>query len=56
MLQVIQGHSLDEIGAMFDLPRNTVATRLDRARRKLRAMLEGSVETGVTLKKPKNNE
>ena len=39
LLQVLQGFSLDDIAAVFDLPRNTVATRLHRARQKLRAML-----------------
>lgn len=39
VLQVLQGFSLDDIAAVFDLPRNTVATRLHRARQKLRAML-----------------
>ncbi len=39
VLQVLQGFSLDDIAAVFDLPRNTVATRLHRARQKLRAAL-----------------
>ena len=41
ILQVLEGYSLDEIAGMFDLPRNTVATRLHRARQKLRVILEG---------------
>ena len=32
MLQVIDGYSLSEIAVRFDLPRNTVATRLHQAR------------------------
>lgn len=41
VLQVIEGYSLDEIAKIFDLPRNTVATRLHRARQKLRKHLNG---------------
>ncbi|MCB1645406.1 MAG: sigma-70 family RNA polymerase sigma factor [Pseudomonadales bacterium] len=41
LLQVIDGYTLDEIAEQFDLPRNTVATRLHRARQKLRKHLEG---------------
>jgi RNA polymerase sigma-70 factor (ECF subfamily) len=41
VLQVLEGYSLDEIAKMFNLPRNTVATRLHRARQKLRKQLEG---------------
>ncbi|MBD3649694.1 MAG: sigma-70 family RNA polymerase sigma factor [Pseudomonadales bacterium] len=40
ILQVLQGYSLEEIASMFGLPRNTVATRLHRARQKLRTRLE----------------
>ncbi|GEM_PF-6913173 len=32
MLQVLEGYTLDEIAKLFDLPRNTLATRLHRAR------------------------
>lgn len=42
VLQVMEGYSLNEIAAMFDLPRNTVATRLHRARQKLKSFLEDS--------------
>ncbi len=42
LLQVIEGYSLEEIANMFDLPRNTVATRLHRARQKLKHVLEGN--------------
>jgi len=42
ILQVLEGYSLDEIAALFELPRNTVATRLHRARQKLRVLLEGA--------------
>ncbi len=41
VLQVLEGYSLDEIAGLFDLPRNTVATRLHRARQKLRKVLQG---------------
>lgn len=41
LLQVVQGFSLNEIANVFDLPRNTVATRLHRARQKLKRSLEG---------------
>lgn len=40
VLQVLQGFTLDEIAEVFDLPRNTVATRLHRARQKLKTQLE----------------
>jgi RNA polymerase sigma factor (sigma-70 family) len=39
ILQVLEGYSLDDIAKMFDLPQNTVATRLHRARQKLRKAL-----------------
>jgi len=45
ILQVIEGYSLDEIAALFELPRNTVATRLHRARQKLRRHLNGEDAT-----------
>jgi len=41
ILQVLEGYNLAEIAKIFDLPRNTVATRLHRARQKLRKQLEG---------------
>ena len=41
VLQVLEGFSLAEIAEIFDIPRNTVATRLHRARQKLRKQLEG---------------
>lgn len=44
ILQVLEGYNLEEIAAMFELPRNTVATRLHRARQKLRKFLEGEEE------------
>ena len=44
VLQVLEGYNLEEIAAIFDLPRNTVATRLHRARQKLRKFLEGDEE------------
>ena len=44
VMQVLEGYSLDEIARIFELPRNTVATRLHRARQKLRKFLEGEEE------------
>ncbi len=41
ILQVLEGYTLDEIAGLFGIPRNTVATRLHRARQKLRNHLEG---------------
>ena len=41
VLQVLEGFNLEEIANIFDLPRNTVATRLHRARQKLRKHLSG---------------
>ena len=49
MLQVIDGYSLEEIAVRFDLPRNTVATRLHRARQKLRNALEADSEASHEL-------
>lgn len=40
LLQAVEGLSLDEIAQMLDLPSNTVATRIFRARQRLRAMLD----------------
>ena len=44
-LQVIGGFSGEEIGVMLDLNNNTVMTRLFRARNKLRAVLDGNIES-----------
>lgn len=44
VLQVLEGYNLQEIAAIFDIPRNTVATRLHRARQKLRKHLDGEEE------------
>ena len=44
VLQVLEGFNLEEIANIFDLPRNTVATRLHRARQKLRKHLNGDEE------------
>ncbi len=41
VLQVLEGYSLQEIAARLNLPANTVATRLFRARARLRRMLSG---------------
>jgi RNA polymerase sigma-70 factor, ECF subfamily len=40
LLQVLGGFTLDDIAEVFDLPSNTVATRLHRARQRLRMMLD----------------
>ncbi len=50
VLQVLEGYSLNEIAEMFNLPRNTVATRLHRARQKLRVVLQGDVQEIRSLK------
>ena len=44
VMQVLEGYNLEEIAAIFELPRNTVATRLHRARQKLRKFLDGEEE------------
>ena len=44
VLQVLEGYSLKEIADMFELPRNTVATRLHRARQKLRTVLQDDTD------------
>lgn len=41
ILQVIEGYTLEDIAEIMSLPRNTVATRLHRARQKLKHQLEG---------------
>ena len=40
LLQVIEGFRLEDIAEIMSLPRNTVATRLHRARQKLKQQLE----------------
>ena len=40
ILQVIEGYILEDIAEIMSLPRNTVATRLHRARQKLKQQLE----------------
>jgi RNA polymerase sigma-70 factor, ECF subfamily len=53
LLQVADGFSLDEIAAMLDVPSNTVASRVFRARAMLREMLglnqDTSKRKGATL-------
>jgi RNA polymerase sigma-70 factor (ECF subfamily) len=44
MLQIIFGFSGEEIAAQLDLNKNTVMTRLFRARNQLKDALEGSHE------------
>jgi len=41
VLQVLDGFKLEEIASIFGLPQNTVATRLHRARQKLKKHLNG---------------
>lgn len=48
ILQVLEGFNLDEIAEMFELPRNTVATRLHRARQKLKNQLEDKTDSRKT--------
>lgn len=43
LLQVIAGFSCDEIAEVLDLSRSAVMTRVSRARKKLRAVLEDGV-------------
>lgn len=52
ILQVLEGFNLEEIAGIFDLPRNTVATRLHRARQKLRKHLNGEQELVTTNELP----
>lgn len=40
ILQVIEGYTLEDIAEIMSLPRNTVATRLHRARQELKQQLE----------------
>ena len=40
ILQVLEGYTLEDIAEIMSLPRNTVATRLHRARQKLKHQLE----------------
>jgi RNA polymerase sigma-70 factor (ECF subfamily) len=44
ILQVIEGYTLEDIAKIMSLPRNTVATRLHRARQKLKQQLENDEE------------
>ena len=52
ILQVLEGFNLEEIAGILDLPRNTVATRLHRARQKLRKHLNGEQELVTTNELP----
>lgn len=49
LLQVLEGYRLEEIAQMFGLPRNTIATRLYRARQKLKNQLEDRGESRRTI-------
>jgi len=49
ILQVLEGYNLEEMARMFKLPRNTVATRLHRARQKLRRQLEDEEKAQANL-------
>jgi len=40
ILQVLEGYTLEDIAQIMSLPRNTVATRLHRARQRLKQQLE----------------
>ena len=45
ILQVLEGYTLEDIAKIMCLPRNTVATRLHRARQKLKQQLEQEEKT-----------
>jgi len=47
VMQVLYGFTCDEIGAMLDLPRATVITRVFRARQKMRGILGGQRDLDV---------
>jgi len=49
ILQVLEGYTLEDIAEIMDLPRNTVATRLHRARQKLKQQLEDDERQGNEL-------
>ncbi len=53
VLQVLDGFNLEEIASIFSLPRNTVATRLHRARQKLKKHLNGEEELVGTNELPR---
>jgi RNA polymerase sigma-70 factor (ECF subfamily) len=44
MLHDVEGYTLNELGAMLDIPLGTLKSRLHRARRHLRAGLEAKRE------------
>ena len=47
LLQVLWGYSCDEIAGLLGLGRSAVMTRLSRARRKLRGLLEAGEPQSV---------
>ena len=47
VLQVLQGFSLEDIAQLTSLPRNTVATRLHRARQKLKKLLTDDLKDAL---------
>lgn len=49
ILQVLEGYTLEDIAQIMGLPRNTVATRLHRARQKLKQQLEQDERVGNEL-------
>ena len=49
ILQVLEGYTLEDIAEIMSLPRNTVATRLHRARQKLKQQLEDDERIGNEL-------
>ena len=51
LLQVLGGYSCDEIGEMLDIKSGAVMTRLFRARKKMRAILE---DDGSEINEPEN--
>ncbi|MDE1461982.1 sigma-70 family RNA polymerase sigma factor [Spartinivicinus poritis] len=48
VMQLVLGYSQDEIATALEIPSNTVATRLRRARQQLQAMLGGNDEQGYS--------
>ncbi|ROR34626.1 sigma-70 family RNA polymerase sigma factor [Inmirania thermothiophila] len=51
VLQVIGGYTAEEIGQMLGISAGAVMTRLFRARKKMRELLEGDAEASAEVKK-----
>lgn len=48
VMQLVLGYSQDEIAGALEIPANTVATRLRRARQQLKAMLDDKDDQGYS--------